>query len=115
MAGDERADAMMIGSCYILLIVDFYYACWVKSVNLSLPPKLRESSSAAMMGFGTRFKQELNIGALKAREMVKKGGKTAKRGASKLAGMYKEKRRSGVKRDTLGREIEMQDVNRESS
>ena len=75
MAGDERADAMLIGACYIFLIVDFYYACWVKSVNMNLPPKLRESSTSALMGFGNKFKRELNIGALKARDMVKKGGK----------------------------------------
>ena len=92
MAGDERADVLMIGACYVFLIIDFYYVCWVKSVNLNLPPKLRESSTAAMMGFGNKFKRHLNIGALKARDMVKKGGKVAGRGAKKLAGMYKEKR-----------------------
>lgn len=114
MAGDERADAMLIGACYIFLIVDFYYACWVKSVNMNLPHKLRESSTAALMGFGNKFKSELNIGALKAREMVKKGGKAAGRGAKKLAGMYKEKRRTaGSRSGSVGREIEMQDMNQQ--
>ena len=107
MAGDERADAMMIGACYVFLVVDFYYACWIKSVNLNLPAKLRESSTAAMMGFGNKFKRQLNIGAIKARDMVKKGGKAAGQGAKKLAGIYKEKRKG---KGTLGREIEMQDL-----
>lgn len=93
MAGDERADAMMIAACYVFLIIDFYYACWIKSVNLSLPHKMRESSTAAMMGFGNKFKRQLNIGALKARDIVKKGGVAAGRGAKKIAGMYKEKAR----------------------
>ena len=91
-AGDERADVLMIGACYVFLVIDFYYACWIKSVNLNLPPKLRESSTTAMMGFGNKFKRSLNTGAIKAREIAKKGGKAAGKGAKKLAGMYKEKR-----------------------
>ena len=65
------------------------------------------------MGFGNKFKSELNIGALKARDMVKKGGKAAGRGAKKIAGMYKEKRRAngGGRSGSVGREIEMQEIN----
>lgn len=85
---------LLIAACYVFLIIDFYYVCWLKSVNLSLPAKLRESSTAAMMGFGNKFKRQLNIGALKAREYVKKGGAAASRGAKKLSGMYKEKARA---------------------
>ena len=75
------------------MIIDFYYVCWVKSVNLNLPPKLREYSTTAMMGFGTRFKRHLSVGALKARDIARKGGKATAKGAKKIAGMYKEKRR----------------------
>ena len=92
--GDERADVLLIVASYLFLIVDFYYVCWLKSVNMSLPPKYREYSTTAMMGFGTKFKRQLSVNALKAKDIAKKGGKAAGRGAKKLAGMYKEKRRS---------------------
>lgn len=65
-----------------------------------------------MIGFGTAFKRQMNNGALKARNMVKKGGKAAGRGVKKMSGMVKDKRRrtSGQnlqQTSTLGREIEM--------
>ena len=37
--GDERADVLLIVACYFLLIVDFYYVCWVKNVTQQLPEK----------------------------------------------------------------------------
>ena len=89
MEGEERADVLLLCACYIFLIIDFYYVCWVKSISLNLPEKLRETSTAALLGFGNSFKRQLNIGALRARDAVKKGGKAVGGGVKKMAGLYK--------------------------
>jgi hypothetical protein len=73
------------------LITDGYFVCWAKSVTLQLPPKFREASIAALLGFGNRFKRQLSVGALKAKEIVKKGGKAAGLGVKKMAGLVKQK------------------------
>ena len=59
---------------------------------MNLPPKMREYSTVAMIGFGNKFKRQLSVGALKARDMASKGGKAVGRGAKKVAGLYKQKK-----------------------
>ena len=56
-SGDERADVLLLITCYIFMIIDVYYACWVKSVTMNLPPKMREYSTVAIIGFGNKFKR----------------------------------------------------------
>ena len=104
LEGDEKSDVLLIITCYIFLIIDWYYVCWVKSLTLNLPPKYKETSTKAMLGFGDALQRELNINALKAKEILKSGKSKAGQGVKKVAGLYKQKR-SG----TLGRNIEMQD------
>ena len=53
---------------------------------------MREYSTVAMIGFGNKFKRQLSVGALKARDMASKGGKAVGRGAKKVAGLYKQKK-----------------------
>lgn len=85
LSGDERADVLLIVTCYIFLIVDFYYVCWVKNMTQTLPGKYKEHASAAILGFGHKFKRELSVTALKAKDIVKKGGKKAGQGVKKVS------------------------------
>ena len=89
LEGDERADVLLLVTSYVFLIIDFYYVCWVQSVRMNLPKKLQEYSTSAMYGFGTKFKREMTVGAIKARTMIRKGKEAASRGAKKMAGLYK--------------------------
>ncbi len=73
-----------------------------------------------MFGFGNNLRRELNVGTLKARDMMQAGKRKAGRGAQQMAGLYKQKREAmkrGSKNKeegtggTLGREVEMQEQN----
>ena len=88
---------LLFVASYVCLITDGYYFFWVKNITAQLPPKHRETSISALLGYGNAFKRELTVGALKAKDMAKKGGKAAGKaagkGAKKVAGLYKEKAR----------------------
>jgi hypothetical protein len=30
--GDEKSDVLLIVTCYIFLIIDWYYVCWVRNL-----------------------------------------------------------------------------------
>ena len=79
--GDEKSDVLLLVTCYMLLIIDWYYVCWVKNIQINLPPKYKEHASKAMFGFGNNLKRELNVGTLKARDMMQAGKRKAGRGA----------------------------------
>lgn len=34
LEGDEKSDVLLLSTCYLFLIIDFYYACWIKNVRL---------------------------------------------------------------------------------
>ena len=59
LAGDERADVLLIVTCYVFIILDFFYVCWVANMTQTLPEKYKEHAVAAILGFGNKFKQEL--------------------------------------------------------
>ena len=56
-AGDERADVLLLVSCYICLITDGYYIFWVKNLTSQLPPRYKQASTAALLGFGEEMKR----------------------------------------------------------
>ena len=67
------------------MVMDFYYVFWVKSVTLNVPPRYKEHTSAAILGFGESFKRNLGATALSAAALFKKGGRAAGHGVSRVA------------------------------
>ena len=90
--GDEKSDVLLIVTCYIFLIIDWYYVCWVRNLQVNLPPKYKEHATKAMIGFGHNLQRELNVNTIKARDMMKAGKRKAGQGAKKVAGLYKQKK-----------------------
>lgn len=60
----------MLVASYVCLITDGYYFVWVKNITSQMPPKHRETSTAALLGFGNEFKRQLKVGALKAKDIA---------------------------------------------
>lgn len=90
--GDEYSDIILLFACCVMICIDLYYVAWLYYTNTKLPEAMQTYTTGAFLGFGNRFKTQVDSKLVTVKEKMKKGKAAAGKGLKKAAGFTKAKR-----------------------
>lgn len=93
--GDEYSDIVLLVGCAIMIGIDLYYIFWLYYTNSKLPERMQAYTAGAFLGFGNRFKENVNTKLVTVKSAVKKGKEGAGKGFKAAYGLNKAKKREG--------------------